>query len=62
MRNQEEKKSMIKTTRKICSKCKYSIKLSHAKVMCDYLSKTKKLRNCNVGECDKFEKEERNYH
>jgi len=53
---------MIKTTRKICSKCKYSIKLSHAKVMCDYLSKTKKLRNCNVGECDKFEKEERNYH
>ena len=48
---------MIKTTRKICSKCKYSIKLSDAKVMCDYLSKTKKLRNCNVGECDKYEEE-----
>ena len=49
---------MIKTSTQICKKCKYSIKLSDTRVLCDYVLKTKRLRNCNVGECDKFEKEE----
>ena len=47
---------MIKTSIKVCKKCKYSAKLSDTKVLCDYLLKTSMLRNCNVGECDKFEK------
>lgn len=47
---------MIKTTKKLCSSCKYSITLSNSTCICDYLAKTKKLRNCNVGECDKYEK------
>lgn len=51
---------MIKTSTQVCRKCKYSAKFSNTRVLCDFVLKTKRLRNCNVGECDKFEKEECN--
>lgn len=51
---------MIKTSTQICKKCKYCAKFSDTRVLCDYILKTGKLRNCNVGECDKFKNEEGN--
>lgn len=51
---------MIKTTRAICKSCKYGMTISmtiNGKQIyaCDYLSRAKKRRNCEVGECDKYE-------
>lgn len=54
---------MIQTSKAICKSCKYSVSLSSFDnglgVMCDYLNKKKEMRNCDIGECDKYEPKKR---
>lgn len=48
---------MRKITPKICATCKYSKCINRFKYdsYCDYLCMTHKLRNCEIGYCDKYE-------
>lgn len=46
---------MIKTSYKVCSKCKYSCVYNGLYFHCDYFISTGKRRGCKVNECDKFE-------
>lgn len=46
---------MLKTSIKMCRKCKYVVCSSSGSITCGYLGSTGKRRLCNVGECDKFE-------
>lgn len=54
---------MIKTSNKICKSCKYSCTMASYDngkgMMCNYLAKTGKRRNCEIGECDKYEPKRR---
>lgn len=56
-----EKEMMIKTTAKLCRKCRYSsINGQGCKdVACMYIEYTKKRRGCPVGMCDKYEPKKR---
>lgn len=45
---------LIKTSRKLCSRCIYHFNLGGASVGCEYIVRTGKDRGCKVGECDKF--------
>lgn len=48
---------MVKTSGEYCKKCKYAYTGGAGSVKsCDYLLMTGKLRDCEVGYCDKFEK------
>ena len=48
---------MVKTSNELCAKCKYHYGGNNSGVLiCDYLAKTGKRRNCDIGKCDKFEK------
>lgn len=47
---------MIKTSLEVCKSCKYGLyNGTNGGVICDYISMTKKRRNCPVGQCDKYE-------
>jgi predicted metal-binding protein len=46
---------MIKTTIHVCKKCRFSEWSNNSNVTCGYFSMTKKLRNCPIGLCDKYE-------
>ena len=51
------KNKMVKTSQAYCKKCKYSYTYGTNQVrFCDYYTLTGKLRDCEVGFCDKFEK------
>lgn len=56
-----EKTMMIKTTAKLCRKCKYSSINGQGcrDIACMYLEKTGKRRGCPVGMCDKHESKKR---
>ena len=48
---------MVKTSYELCAKCKYHYGGNNNGVpICDYLARTGKRRNCDIGKCDKFEK------
>lgn len=47
---------MHKTSKSYCKKCKYHGNIHMGCMTCDYYLVTKKRRDCEVGQCDKFEK------
>lgn len=47
---------MQKTSRKLCKTCKYNMFFA-GDVACDYACKTKQMRKCPHGMCDKYEKQ-----
>lgn len=50
---------MVITTKKHCKGCKYGIYISTETIACNYLVMTNKLRDCEIGFCDKFEPKKR---
>lgn len=50
---------MIKTSITVCKKCKFSEWSNNSNVTCGYFSMTKKLRNCPIGLCDKYQPRKR---
>jgi hypothetical protein len=48
---------MIKTSRKLCRTCKYCTHNTNKEVSCNYIIITHRSRNCEIGWCDKYQKE-----
>lgn len=48
---------MLKTSQEMCAKCKHGSwhNIPERIVVCNYLLDTGRLRNCEIGECDKYE-------
>lgn len=49
----------VRTSQKMCRRCRYSTTISGNYNVCYYISYTKKHRGCPVGWCDKYEPKRR---
>lgn len=55
-------KKMRKTSQKLCRSCKYHCGGHGHAVYCEYILRTGKRRDCEIGECNKYEKGTREEH